>query len=403
MEVNYALNLSQNDVDRQVFDVNGEGRSPRFNAQLSNQFRNDFTYQRGGLNFRMNSQKSNFSTGISVQRSALDGELILQNTRIARTFVNVLPNLRFQYNFATSRNLNVTYDTDVREPSIQQLSPIVDNSDPLNIVTGNPNLRPEYNHRLNLNFFNFNQLKFSNFFAFANLTYTTNKIANAQQVDANLVRTYRPVNVKDDYTVNANISQGFRIKALGTRVNFSTNLVLNRGITPVNNVDNLTRRLESRNRLRLEYRYKEILDFSTSAAITYNQTSYSLNPNLNQSFVNQVYDVEGNLKVTKTLTLNSTLDYSIYDFAGSTFNQKVPIWNASVSKFFLKGNRGELKFSVVDMLNRNVGINRIAQANFVQDERIRSLGRYFLLSFTYSLKSFMGGMPSGGMRVIRQG
>ncbi len=403
LEVNYALNFTQNDVDRQVFDVNGEGRAPRFNTQLSNQFRNDFMYQRGGVNFRMNDKKYNFSTGVSVQRSALDGDLILQNAHIERTFVNVLPNLRYQYNFAANRNMNLTYDTDVREPSIQQLSPIVDNSDPLNIVTGNPNLRPEYNHRLNLNFFNFNQLKFSNFFAFANLTYTTNKIANAQEVDANLVRTYRPVNVKDDYTVNANVSKGFRIKAIGTRVNFTTNLVLNRGITPVNDVDNLTRRLESRNRLRLEYRYKEMLDLSAGAAITYNKTSYSLNPNLNQSFVNQNYDVEGNLKVTKTFNLSSTLDYSIYNFAGSDFNAKVPIWNASVSKFFLKGNRGELKFSVVDMLNRNVGINRIAQGNFVQDERIRSLGRYFMVSFTYSLKSFMGGMPSGGMRVIRQG
>lgn len=403
LEFNYALNLTQNDVNRQVFDVNGEGRAPRFNPQLSNQFRNDFTYQRGGLNFRMNTQKANFSTGVSVQRSALEGDLILQNAHISRTFVNVLPNVRYQYNFAASRNLNLTYDTDVREPSIQQLSPIVDNSDPLNIVTGNPNLRPEYNHRLNLNFFNFNQLKFSNFFAFANLTYTTNKIANAQQVDANLVRTYRPVNVKDDYTLNANISKGFRIKAIGTRVNFTTNLVLNRGITPVNDVDNLTRRLESRNRLRLEYRYKELLDLSTGAAITFNQTSYSLNPNLNQSFINQNYEAEGNWKLSKTLSVNSTLDYSIYNFAGSDFNAKVPLWNASVSKFFLKGNRGELKFSVVDMLNRNVGINRIAQGNFVQDERIRSLGRYFLLSFTYSLKSFMGGMPSGGMRVIRQG
>lgn len=398
LEFNYALNFTQNDVNRQVFDVNGEGRAPRFNPQLSNQFRNDFTYQRGGLNFRMNTQKSNFSTGVSVQRSALEGDLILQNAHISRTFVNVLPNLRYQYNFAASRNLNLTYDTDVREPSIQQLSPIVDNSDPLNIVTGNPNLRPEYNHRLNVNFFNFNQLKFSNFFAFANLTYTTNKIANAQQVDANLVRIYRPVNVKDEYTLNANVSKGFRIKAIGTRVNFTTNLVLNRGITPVNDVDNLTRRLESRNRLRLEYRYKELLDLSTGAAITFNQTSYSLNPNLNQSFINQNYEAEGNLKLSKTLSVNSTLDYSIYNFADSDFNAKVPLWNASVSRFFLKGNRGELKFSVVDMLNRNVGINRIAQGNFVQDERIRSLGRYFLLSFTYSLKSFMG-----GMRVIRQG
>ncbi|HAK77584.1 MAG TPA: TonB-dependent receptor, partial [Runella sp.] len=103
------------------------------------------------------------------------------------------------------------------------------------------------------------------------------------------------------------------------------------------------------------------------------------------------------------LNLSSSLDYSIYNFAGSSFNQKVPIWNASISQFFLKNKRGELKFSVVDMLNRNVSINRMAQANFVQDERIRSLGRYYLLSFTYSLKNLLGGAPSGGIRVIQRG
>jgi hypothetical protein len=403
LEVNYALNLTQSDVNRQVFDVNGDGRSPRFNTLLSNQFRNDFIYQRGGFNLRFNGTKYNFSTGLSVQQSTLDGELILQNAQIKRSFTNLLPNLRDQYNFSTSRNLNLTYDADVREPSIQQLSPIVDNSDPLNIVIGNPNLRPEYNHRVNLNFFNFNQLNFSNFFAFANFTYTANRITNAQQVDVNLVRTYRPVNVKDDYTFNANLSKGFRIKVLNTRVNFSTNLLLNRGITPVNDIDNRTRRLESRNTLRLEYRFKEFFDISSSGSITYNQTTYSLNSALNQSFVNQRYDVEGNFKLTKSLNLSSSLDYSIYNFAGSSFNQKVPIWNASISQFFLKNKRGELKFSVVDMLNRNVSINRTAQANFVQDERIRSLGRYYLVSFTYSLKNLLGGAPSGGIRVIQQG
>lgn len=403
LELNYAVNFSQNDVNRRVYDVNGEEQSPRFNTLLSNQFRNDFIYQRGGFNLRFNDKLYNFSVGTSVQRSALEGDLVLQNTHIARTFTNLLPNLRYQYNFATSRNLNLTYDTDVQAPSILQLSPIVDNTDPLNISTGNPNLRPEYNHRMSLNFFNFNQLSFSNFFAFVNLNYTTNKIANSQQIDANLVRTYRPVNVKDDYTLISNISKGFRIKAIGTRINFSTNLLMNRGITPINDVENRTRRLEIRNTLRLEYRFKEIIDLSTSAAITYNQTKYSLNTSLNQSFVNQNYDVEGNMKLSKTLNVSSTLDYSIYNFAGSSFNQKVPIWNASISKFFLKNNKGELKLSVVDMLNRNVGINRIAQVNFVQDERIRSLGRYFQLSFTYSLKSFMGGIPTGGVRVIQRG
>ncbi|HEV7347609.1 outer membrane beta-barrel family protein [Telluribacter sp.] len=385
LELNYAWQTTLNDVDRRVYDLGGEGPGRRLNTQLSNQFHNRFTYQRGGFNLRTNQKMYNGSIGLSVQQSSLRGELLLRDVEINRSFVNALPNARFQYLFTDTRHLNLTYDTDVREPNIQQLSPVVDNTDPLNIYEGNPSLRPEYNHRLTLQYFNFNALRFSNLFGFLNFIYTANRITESQQIDAQLVRTYRPVNVRNDYTFTGDISKGFRIKPINTRVSISTNLLYNRAITPVNNIDNQTRRLVSRNSLRLEYRYKEVFDLSASARLTYNQTAYSLNTSLNQRFSNQNYDLEANWRVGKVLNLSSTLDYAIYNFPDSDFSQRVPIWNASVAHSFLKNKRGELKLSAVDLLNRNVVINRVAQANFVQDEQIRSLQRYFLLSFTYSL------------------
>ncbi|MPR34953.1 outer membrane beta-barrel protein [Salmonirosea aquatica] len=339
---------------------------------------------------------------MSVQQSVLRGELTLRDVDIDRSFLNALPNGRFQYNFSTTRNLNLTYDTDVREPSIQQLSPVVDNSDPLNIYEGNPNLRPEYNHRLTMQFFDFNQLRFSNLFGYLNFTYTANRITDSQQIDERLVRTFRPVNVRNDYTVTGDVSKGFRIKPISTRVNVSTNLLYNRSITPVNGTDNQTRRLVSRSTLRMEYRYKEVFDISASARLTYNQTAYSLNTGLNQRFTNQNYDVEANWQLGKIVRLSSTLDYAVYNFPDSDFSQKVPLWNASVAKSFLKNKRGEVKLSAVDLLNRNVVINRVAQANFVQDERTLSLQRYFLLSFTYSL-GIQRPPQSGGIRILRGG
>ncbi|GAB3167201.1 outer membrane beta-barrel family protein [Telluribacter humicola] len=385
LELNYSWQKALNDVDRRVYDMGSEGLSRRLNQQLSNQFRNDFTYQRGGVNFQTNQKQYNASVGMSVQQSSLRGELLRQGVDINRSFVNILPNARLQYNFADTRNLNLTYDTDVREPGIQQLSPVVDNTDPLNIYEGTPSLRPEYNHRLTLRYFNFNALQSSNLFGFLNFTYTANRITDSQQIDERLVRTFRPVNVRNDYTFNGDLSKGFRIRSLGTRVNMSTNLLYNRSITPVNGIDNQTRRLVSRSTLRLEYRYKESFNISASARLTYNQTAYSLNTSLNQRFTNQNYDVEANWQLGKIARLSTTLDYAIYNFPDSDFSQKVPIWNASVAHAFLKNKRGELKLSAVDLLNRNVVINRVAQANFVQDEQIRSLQRYFLLSFTYSL------------------
>ena len=401
LELNYAWQKTLNSLDRKVYDLTGEGQTRRLNAQLSNAYRNDFTYQRGGFNVRASKEKYNASVGMSVQQSVLRGELTLREVDINRSFLNALPNGRFQYNFTNTRNLNLTYDTDVREPSIQQLSPVVDNTDPLNIYEGNPNLRPEYNHRLTVQLFDFNQLRFSNLFAFLNFTYTGNRITDSQQIDERLVRTFRPVNVRNDYSFNGDVSKGFRIRPISTRVNVSTNLLYNRSITPVNGIDNQTRRFVSRSTLRMEYRYKEVFDISASARLTYNQTAYSLNTGLNQRFTNQNYDVEANWQLGKIARLSTTLDYAIYNFPDSDFSQKVPIWNASVAKSFLKNKRGEVKLSAVDLLNRNVIINRVAQANFVQDERTLSLQRYFLLSFTYSL-GIQRGPQGGGMRVIRQ-
>ncbi|GAB2785247.1 TonB-dependent receptor [Rhabdobacter roseus] len=401
LELNYAWQKALNEVDRRVYDLLDEGRTRRLNAPLSNQFRNDFTYQRGGFNLRTTQTTYNASVGLSVQQSSLKGVLVQQDTNIERSFVNALPNARFQYNFTNTRNLNLTYDTDVREPSIQQLSPVVDNTDPLNVYVGNPALRPEYNHRLRLQFFDFNQLKFSNLFGFVSFTYTANRLTDSQQIDADLVRTFRPVNVRNDYSLMGDVAKGFRIRPLNTRVNLSTNLLYNRSITPVNGQDNQTRRLVSRNTLRLEYRYKESFDLTASARLTYNQTAYSLNTTLNQRFTNQNYDLEANWRLGKVLTLSSTFDYAIYHFPDSDFSQQVPLWNASVARTMLKNKRGELKLSAVDLLNRNVVVNRVAQANFVQDEQIRSLQRYFLLSFTYSLGIKRGPQP-GGIRIMQQ-
>ncbi|MEZ4904126.1 MAG: outer membrane beta-barrel family protein [Spirosomataceae bacterium] len=401
VETNYSFQWAQTDVNRQVFDI-GEGRVPRFNAPLSNQFKTNFVFHKAGLNYRYAGKTDNLTAGAALQRSRLEGDLILAGLHIKRDFTNLLPLLRYSHNFANLKSFNLNYDTDIQAPDIQQLSPIIDNTDPLNIMQGNPNLRPEYNHRLNAQFNNLNALTFSSFFASLNFNYTTNKITMAQWVADNLVRTYRPVNVRDDYNLFGNISKGFRIKALKSRLNLNTGLTFNRGLAMINDIENRTRRFESRNTIRWEYNFKESFTLSSSANVTYNQTSYSINTTQNQTYINQNYEVEADWKIIKTLRFNSTLDYAIYNFSGSAFSQKIPIWNTSIAQSFLKNNRGELKLSAVDLLNRNVVINRYAINNFVQDERIRSLGRYFLLTFTYNLKGF-GGAPSGGIRVIQRG
>jgi hypothetical protein len=84
----------------------------------------------------------------------------------------------------------------------------------------------------------------------------------------------------------------------------------------------------------------------------------------------------------------------------SGFNTKVPLWNASVSKQMFHFNRGELKFTVNDILNKNVRITHSANQNYIEDSRVNSLRRFFLLSFTYSLSKTGLDKTGGGMKLM---
>jgi len=116
-------------------------------------------YQRVGMSLRYAGKDLTASGGFNFQSTRLEGEnkTGLSDFLVDRSFFNFLPSARMRYSFSTSRNLNFDYDTGIREPSISQLQPQVDNSNPLNIYQGNPDLKPEYQHRLNLRFISFSQ------------------------------------------------------------------------------------------------------------------------------------------------------------------------------------------------------------------------------------------------------
>ena len=396
LEVNYAFQKNDYLSDALVNDI--KDGVPVYNQQLSNKFESSFIYNRVGTNFRLVEKKYNFSTGLSFQHANLRGKLLLLDDEISRTFQNVMPNMHFSYDFQQSQRLRFDYETNLQEPSVTQLAPITDNRDPLNIYVGNPNLKPEYSHRLGLNYMSFNQLSFTNFFVAANLVYTTNKINNAQEISSSFVQTTRPVNVDDDYVLSGNINYGFRIRPIKLRVDLSERVAMNRGINYINQQENRTKGLQLNTSVRLSYQ-QDKFDMSAEARVGYNQTHYSVNNQMNQDYFNNVFSTDLNWTIAKNLIYSTDFDYDVYSGLTGGFNQKIPLWGMSVSTYFLKNRRGELKLSVNDLLNRNTGISRTAQLNFVQDERITTLGRYFLLSFTYALKG-INPAQRAGVRII---
>ncbi len=397
LELSYNFRKNLNEVNQEVFDMAGEQRT--FNPLLSNQFESDYTFHRGGLSFRMNEKKLNFTTGLNLQYTELDGRLLISDTRIYRTFTNILPTARLDYNFSQSNRLTVRYETSVQEPNVQQLQPVINNSDPLNISVGNPDLRPAFNNQLNINYFKFNQINFSNFFANLNLVYTTDAIVNAQTVDERLIRTTQPVNVSNSWRSFGTLNYGMPINKLKSRVNLSTNLSYSQGFNVLNNVETVISQNVVGGSLRYSFDLQDKMNFLLGANLSRSESRFESNSSLNQSFLNQTYTAETFFYFLKVLTYSVNLDYLIYKGITTDFYQEVPMLGMGIAAAVFKDRRGELKLSASNLLNQNVGANQNTSVNFIEQQTIASLGRYYMLSFTYSFNPQLN--PNQGNRQQR--
>ncbi len=392
LEFNYTYQKVNNDLNKDVYNVDGERRL--YDTTLSNVYQNDYIYNRGGFNYRISKEKWNGNFGVALQISELNGFLELRDIIIKKTFRNPVYNSRVQYNFTNARSMDLTYNSNISEPSMTQLSPVPDNSNPLNIYVGNPNLKPQNSHNLRLNFRDFNQLKFTNFYAGGGIGYTYDMINEAIEIDpVTLERRRTPINYGNAFNVNANANYGFRIRPISTRISFNTSVNYRTTETLVNNLNNEQKTFSNTNTLRADYVLGDNFNLGASARINYNNNKYSQNTQLNANYVNQTYTTTLDWILPNWFSFNTTMDYAIYRYANSDDVVKVPIWNMAIFRTILKNKRAEVRFSANDLLGKNIVIDQSGSGNSFTETRTNSLGRYVLLTFTYNING--GGSNSG--------
>ena len=121
----------------------------------------------------------------------------------------------------------------------------------------------------------------------------------------------------------------------------------------------------------------------------------------NSKYFNQEYSLSLDWQLPKGFLFATDFNYTITDQYSSSFNAKVPLWNARISKQMLHFNRGELKISVNDVLNKNLQLNRSTNQNYIEDSKVNSLRRFILVSFTYSLsKTGLNKEGTGGPKMM---
>lgn len=373
------------DQDYDVDDIGADGTAVP-NDVLSRAFERTYDYLQGGTRFSRNTESTRWVVGLEVQKSDLDGKIIDRDESISNGFTNVLPsaNVRFQFNQGT--NLSLNYRTATDEPSLEQLQPFTDNTNPLNIYVGNPNLVPEYGHSLRAEFRRFDQFTFRNIFLYANVGYSRNRLVQSRTIDAQGRQTVMPINLGDGWTTSAGLSLGTPVRSLGIQADLDYSINRSTGDELVNAVENESQTMNHTVALTLQNRSKDLFDVSVSARLGFNSVHYSLNTALDRDYMTSVFSGNGTLYLSETWTVGASADYQVYDQDLFGPRDNITLLNASLSRQVLAG-RGEFRLSGLDLLDQNSGLSISSSGSYIRERRVATLGRRVMMQFSYQLGS----------------
>ena len=177
----------------------------------------------------------------------------------------------------------------------------------------------------------------------------------------------------------------------------------------INEQKNTSRNMNLSERAGIDYR-SDLFDVGINGNFRYNQARNSLQKENNQNTYN--YGVGGytTIYLPWETKIESDINWSANAGYGEGFKQKEILWNASLSKSFLKNNQGTLRIKIYDILQQRSNISRSITASYIQDSEYNTLNSYFMVHFIYRFSIFKGGsgqqdarpMPPGERRGPRQ-
>ena len=401
LEFRYSLNTNDNISDRRVYDFDElTDQYGLKNDLLTNRFDNTFRTQRAGMSLQTRRLNYNYTLGFDVQDATLrsTNRTDTKDTDLSRRYLNVLPNALFTYNVSRNQRLMVNYRSRINPPSVNQLQPVFNNTNPLNIRTGNPDLKPEFTNNLNINYNNFNPTNFKSLFASINVNQVNRQIVNSTTYNRAGGQVTRPVNANGYYFINGFMSVGRSLMWSGQRVNlnWTTNGSLTNNISFVNAQLNKGRNLSAGQGLSINTFWKEKLDVNLGGNITYQSAAYSLQAQQNSSFLFSSINFRLFYQLPGRFTATSDLSYNANSGRAAGYNQRFALWNVGVARQLFKQKQGELRLSVYDLLNQNRSIVRNVTDTYIEDVQSIVLRRYVMLTFTYNVRKF--GMMSAAKR-----
>jgi uncharacterized membrane protein YgcG len=412
VQVNYNPSFQKNNADQETFNYDdGTSKYSLLDTSLSNKFNNTYNTQNTGITFRHGDKNNIISAGVSYQYSELKSDQVFpQVSHIDNIYSNFLANALARFKFNSKSNLRIIFRSTVSPPTVTQLQNVINNSNQFFYTTGNPGLQQQYSNSLIVRYNYTNTPKAQSFFANVFLQTINNYVANAtytaskDSVLSNTITLFKgsqiskPVNLNGYISAKSFFTYAMPVKFLKSNINWNAGISYANLPGLLNNVENISKTYNYNLGAVLSSNISQYVDFTITYSANINTVKNSIEPTLNNNYFMQTAEFGANLLTKKGLFFNNDLTNEYYHGLTGADNTNYWLWNIAIGQKFLKKQMGELKLSVFDLLKQNRSISRNVTASYIQDVNNQVLQQYFMLTFTYKLKTFGKGKPGNDNR-----
>lgn len=308
------------------------------------------------------------------------------NRSLNRDFFTYNPRLSMTYNFSVAKALRLSYAGRNQLPSLNQIQPILNNSDPLNFYEGNEDLNPSFINTLEGFYHSFNMLANQFKYLGGSVTLTKNPISQNITTQEG-VNYYRWDNMKGkrDFGMAMYGGYHFRLnKALMLENSIGLVVNVNENNNFFNNDANLIKSQNYTFSYEIKRETKTGLNFLTKLSPQYRQMTSNLSPDQdNNGFV---FGVSGKVEYffSSSFKIYTDYDYS-YEAPTAAFDQKLErfLVHPGISKKFFKNESLMLDFTVNDVFNQNLGYSRTQYNSVFTQKRFDTIRRYYMLKLSW--------------------
>ncbi|MDR0825087.1 MAG: TonB-dependent receptor [Prevotella sp.] len=384
LQLSYSYGLNNSERRRDVRKKDDRGEYTIIDSAYARNTNNQYINQNISINFQTTKEKYNYTIGFSIDpsysRSKISiGDSIIENLK--QHVVNFSPNLNFSYQPNERTSLDLNYSGSTGQPGITQLSVDTVIVNALYKYYGNPNLKPSYSNNFNVYYMK-SDYETGRYLMFTGgFNYTFNNIVDYTTIDeqGNSINTYRNLSGNMGANLNLMFNTPLRNKKFTIDNSTYTNYYKNIGYT--NGEKAITHNVVVGETASLKFKVDKF-ETRLQLGASYNMARNNLSESQDRNTSN--YNIQHTLlwKLPLDFSIQNDLNMTYYGGYGDDFKKREILWNASVSKLFLK-KKGTLKLQFFDILNDRNNISRVVSGNYMSDSRSNSVNQYFMLSCSY--------------------